>query len=519
MSIRTFAASALAVSLAYLLAVPAAANVWVFEPSISLDQRFDDNYRLETTAARNVSTTRVVGDLGLSRQSQTARFRGAIRVDGLLTQDEFEGELRDSNRILFLDSTFRDQLTTWGIDLSYKEDTPSRDISADLGNLGSSATDNGIVTQSSDVARERFVVSPNVVRELTRRASVDATLTYTRVGHEEPSAQDAIYERYLGLYGAQNREDFTNDDIVPEAPDGSPLPIDEVDNDTVGVFTPDDELDDYQEAKIDLGYRYKLSPISTFSLIGSQSYYVADVVPADPVAVPFGDLDRDGQNDIYRLPRGREAISSTSSFRLGYDRNLTPTLRVGVQGGLYYNTTDDSDTFRSSDREFYRAPLITDAESGNLREQSADEYADSLETSENGWLANVRVTRDAGVANYSLYFGVDVQPSSIGSQVEAQELIGDYRRKLGPLLDFSFRARAYEPDRLGANPDDKFARRFLSLEPKIVWRFTRAWTASAAYRYRRQKSRTDPESGESNALLFSITYTPPSAIRDAANSL
>ena len=335
--------------------------------------------------------------------------------------------------------------------------------------------------------------------------------------------REALYTRYLSLYNAQaarlNDDDPSNDPPpdrrLPTAADGGPLPIGEVDNDTVGVFTPDGELDDYQEARLDLGYRYKLSPISTFSAIASQSYYVADLVPDRAINVPFDQLVREGQLDIYRDPRGRDSVSTTTSFRLGYERKLTPTFTAGVQAGLYYNVTDDSDTFRPEDRENY-VPQQGVAPDGQVRFLTAEEYAETLETEEDGWLANVTLSRDTSVSRYSLRFGVDVQPSSIGSQVEAQELVADYRRALGPLLDVSVRARAYEPDRLGANPEDEFARRFISFEPRLVWRFTRAWTTSVAYRYRRQKSRALTEPGESNALLFSLTYTPPSAVRDAA---
>jgi hypothetical protein len=40
----------------------------------------------------------------------------------------------------------------------------------------------------------------------------------------------------------------------------------------------------------------------------------------------------------------------------------------------------------------------------------------------------------------------------------------------------------------------------------------------AAYRYRRQKAQIDPVSAESNAILLSLKYTPPSEIRDAAQA-
>ena len=95
-------------------------------------------------------------------------------------------------------------------------------------------------------------------------------------------------------------------------------------------------------------------------------------------------------------------------------------------------------------------------------------------------------------------------------------MIADYQRELGKLTLFNFRLRAFEPDAISDTTDaDAFARRFLSIEPKIVWNFRREWSAAASYRYRRQKSQVDTQSGDSNALLFSIKYTRPSAIADA----
>ena len=503
---------------AALFAMPATADVWVFEPSISLDQRFDDNYRLVPGADEEASATRLVGNLGLSRESRTASITGGVRVDGLLTQGDYEGEELDSNQILFLETSFGDVRTKWGVDVDFKQDTPSRDISADLSDDESEASDAGVVNQTYNLARREFVIAPSVTRELTRRASITAGFKYTGVSHGLPAPEDAIYTRYIGLYTAQNEPGFANDDIVPESDDGSPLPIGQVDNDTVGVFTPDAELDDYQEAELDFAYRYSLSPISLVSATVRYSRFQADAVPDSSINVPFEELVRDGQTDIYRDPRGRDSISTTTSFRLGYQRGLTPTLTGEVEAGIYLNTKDDTDRFRESDRDSY-IPVLVNFGTPEQRGLDADEYFATLESEQEGWLASVKLTKDAGLTRYTARFGVDVQPSSVGSQVEAQELTGDVFRKLGPLLDASLRVRLYEPDRLGATgPDNRFARRFLSVEPKVIWRFTRAWSASASYRYRRQKSRADILSGESNAILFSLTYTPPSAVRDAANA-
>jgi len=483
-------------------AASVAADVWVFEPSISLDQRFDDNYRLETELERQVSATRLVGDLGLSRESRTTAFRGGVRVDALLTAGEYEGDELDSNRVLFLDTTTGNERTKYGVDLNFKQDTPSRDISADLSSAAAEATDSGVVTQRSNVARRQFIVAPRITHALSRRVDLEAQLTFTAVDHDLPSPQDAIYTRYIGLYNAQNQPGASNPNLVPEAEDGAPLPIDEVSSETegVGIFTPDGELDDYRELKLALTWRYALTTISSVSAIAAVSRYEADL---EAETNDFNQLEREGELDIFRRPRGRLGLSTTQSFRLGYERELTETLKGGVQAGIYTNTSDDTDTYRPSDLQ--------------ENETFDPERLASLESEQDGWLANVTLTKDAGITRYSARFGVDVQPSSIGTQVETQELIVDVNRTLSPLLDVSFRARAYEPDRLGANPDDRFARRFLSLEPKIVYRFRRAWTAAASYRYRRQKSRVETASGASNALLFSLTYTPPSAIRDAAN--
>jgi len=118
------------------------------------------------------------------------------------------------------------------------------------------------------------------------------------------------------------------------------------------------------------------------------------------------------------------------------------------------------------------------------------------------------------VSSYSGKLGFDVFPSDAGSQVESFEAVGDYKRKLGPLLDFSVRLRAYEPDAINAQPGSDFSRRFFSFEPKLVWQLNRSWALASSYRYRRQKSEQRRGAGQSNALLFSIKYTPPSEIRD-----
>ena len=179
-----------------------------------------------------------------------------------------------------------------------------------------------------------------------------------------------------------------------------------------------------------------------------------------------------------------------------------------------------TDTSEFSDTSFFDGlPEALIEQDGPLEELFTELNAEQIEN--DGFLASTSLVYDAGATRYSARFAVDVLPSSVGSRVETNELTGQLDHKLSRRLDFSLRARAFEPDRLGATPDNDFARRFISFEPRIQWKYTRNWTVSAAYRYRRQRARSAPESAESNAVLFAIKYTPPSKIRDraAANGL
>ncbi len=474
----------------------AMANVWVFEPSISLDQRFDDNYFLEPSGDGNLSATRAVGELGLSRESAVTVIKGFVRVDGLLTTESNAGEEGlESNQLIAFDAKRRSARTRYGIFGSFKQDTPSRDIAADLSDPDNLSTDTGLnPSKSSNVARQEITLKPYFNYDLTRRLEFSSTATLTFVEHELPDTQDAIYQRYYSLLP---RDDSGN--II-----GTVLPYNEVTiADAGNVFSPDGELDDFKESEIEVGLRYKYNAISTITFTASFSEFNAQV-EIDPFAiVPFDDLIADSRElGIRRRPR-RDSLSTTTSFKLGYERFLTPTLRLGVSAGVYANASDTTDTLRAEDRPGEEIP--------------ADRLA-ALESDADGWLASFGLTRDAGLTRYVGKFSVDVQPSSSGAQVETQELTGDIFRILNPRLNFSLRTRAFQPDRLGANESDRFARRFISLEPKIEWKYARNWTVSAAYRYRRQKARVDPVPAESNAILLALKYTPPSKIRDAARA-
>ena len=470
------------------------ADVLVLEPSITLDQRFDDNFFLNPVSDTSLSATRLVGDLGLSRESEAFSIKGLARLDTLLTSDSDVGDTNlNSNRIAILEARKLNQRSRLGLRFDYTLDTPSRDIAVDISDTQSLAQESDLLvsqTLNSNVEREEFSLEPTLEYDITRRLQFDAGLTLTKVTHATPDARDAIFQRFLDTLPRDE-----NGDLEEE-----PLSFNEVTIDDVGVFSPNGELDDYNEIELLLGLRFKLSPRSTVFTTATVSRFASDITPVS--SVPFDLLQPDvNEPQIVRLPRF-ESVDITSRIVIGYERFLTETLQFAIDGGFYTSSSGFSNA------------TIPDEFTEDFGDLVAELSAPDTNT--NGQIASIGLVYDAGRTRYSAKFAIDIQPSSAGAQVETNELTGRLEHTLSPRLDFTFNARAFEPDRLGAREDDLFSRRFISAEPAIRWKYSRNWTVSAAYRYRRQKARVDPESADSNALLFAIKYTHPSEVRDRA---
>jgi len=470
-----------------LVAAAVQADVWVWDPSASLDQRFDNNYTIDPDNPTAVSATRLVGSLGVSRESEIGAITGFVRADALLTLgDDGSGGAGDelnSNQIIFFDVTRQRARSSFGVNLNYKRDTPNRDISADLTDPSVTAADTGAaITQSENVARSRVILNPSYTYNISRRSTIETQLNFTSVRHSLPSVTEALRSQFnLANPGAEVPDDLSID--------------------AFGPFTVADELDDFDEQSLTLNYNYKLSPISSYSLFFSHSRFTTETEADASVIFPFEDKIPDsGERQILRNPK-RTSTSNTTTFRVGWNKALTQTLSLGVQAGVFQTSFDESDLFRETDQ----SSLSPDDRQARL---------DSVVGTEQGFVGSITATKNQGISRYTGRLAFDVLPSNVGSQVESFEATGDYFREIGPLLGFSFRVRAFEPDAINATSDDEFARRFLSLEPKLIWRFTRTWTAAGSYRYRRQKHQVNPNSGDSHALLFSIKYSPPLEIRD-----
>ena len=205
-------------------------------------------------------------------------------------------------------------------------------------------------------------------------------------------------------------------------------------------------------------------------------------------------------------------------------RRLTPVDRIkGIVQYSQYDTDDDSAEFTTSafrlgyERSFSET-LNVDADIG----VRSTEYTDNGEsfTSE-GSQMSLSATKTFGLTRYRLRASRELYPSSLGQVLQADEVVANVTRNITELMDFSLRSRAYENTLLSESEETNASidnnRRFLSIEPKLTWRFARGWSAAASYRYRREKVANDPTPAESNSVVFSIKYTRLSPLANNDN--
>lgn len=483
-----------------LVAGAVQADVWVFDPAIGFDQRFDDNFTIDETNPTQVFASRLVGSIGISREDEVNAFTGFLRADALLTLGDDgsggEGGELNSNQIGFVEYTRKQARSRFGIRLNARRDTPSRDISSDITDLSQTASDTGLtVTQTENVVRQRVELTPKFSYDLSRRSVIDFELSLVDVTHTTPDPDDAIRTQFaLVNPDVSIPDDLSIEDILDQdLTDDIPGPAD--------PFQVLDELDDFDEQTFSFGYRYKLTSISNFTASASFSRFSTETEPDPGVITPFEDLIPDPDNVLILRAPLRNATANTTRLTVGWDTFFTPQTSFGVKLGV-------------SNVDFDRSELFTESDITGLNPDDVAEAIEANVGNQLGFLGSVTAAHSTLLSRYSGTIAFDVLPSNVGSPVESLNITGDYSRIITPLLDFALGIRFFEPDAINADSDDEFSRRFFSFEPRAVWRFTRSWTAAAAYRLRLQSGQLDTGTGTSNALLFTIKYSPPLKIRD-----
>ena len=249
-------------------------------------------------------------------------MRGLLQGDGVLTiSDAREDEEIESNQSAAFDAIFKGQRYRYGSGFKFTQDKPTQEISADLNSgdvIGIDTGENADTQKNID--RQRIEVTPNITFELSRRSSLDARLSYTDVEHGLTDPQDALVDRYVTFLQSTNRPPGFDPNI----------PLDQLTFDDVPTpFTYGGELDDFREARFDLGWRYALSPISTLLLNAGYIDYRADTEADAGVIFAFEDKEEDPDERLVLRDPKRESLSGTTRLTVGYQRDISPTVDVG----------------------------------------------------------------------------------------------------------------------------------------------------------------------------------------------
>ncbi len=96
-------------SISALFSNSAIAAVWLFDPKISLQQGYDDNFRLSTNSSQEdeVWTSELSGELALRGKSERLDVEALLRLDAVKYSGD-DDDLRDrNNQLIGLSSRYK----------------------------------------------------------------------------------------------------------------------------------------------------------------------------------------------------------------------------------------------------------------------------------------------------------------------------------------------------------------------------------------------------------------------------
>lgn len=186
----------------FLFSNTASAELWKFQPDITLEERYDDNLRLTTSPHDSVLVSRLRGVLAFSRLTETGGVIGRIRAVANHYSGDDQIENNTTNILFTLNANQKSELAEWGAGLFYKKDTTIKSIDTSLDiNPDSPAeeppvlddgTDLGLV--EVDIRRNTLRVDPYWKLQLSERSSVNAFYRLTDVTFDNNVANSGLYD-------------------------------------------------------------------------------------------------------------------------------------------------------------------------------------------------------------------------------------------------------------------------------------------------------------------------------------
>jgi hypothetical protein len=381
------------------------AAVWLFDPTISLGQAYDDNFRLTSNSSQEdeVGTTNLSGELAIKGKSERLDVKTLLRLDAI----NYSGDNSDlddkNNQSLRLTSAYKaTERNGFSLKGDFFRDTivrTTRSIFDPLPDDGISFDpdqDVDVNLVRDDARRERFKISPGWSYRLNESTSLGLQYTYFDLS-------------------------FSGDDNA--------------------------NLVESETQRISANISRRMTEKDKVRVSISESYFRPDDVGADR------DVD-------------------TIEARLGWIHKFTESFEMDFVLGI-----------RDSD------------------------FENSQKSSDSGFVGEIGATKRTGLTTYRVNIQRRENPSSSGNQVEVDEINVNIRRKITEKLTFSFDGRFFDTETTNSTNSNS-NREYISLEPRLSWRFLPSWKIGAGYKYS-EEDLDDGGSGDSNAAFIKISWSPP----------
>lgn len=342
------------ICLAAFLSNSASAAVWLFDPTVTLSQEYDDNYRLSTISSNEdeVSTTKLSGELALKGKSERFDLKALLGLDAINYSGDDDNLDDKSNQSVRLTSSYRTtERSKFSLKGNYFRDTIVRTtqslflpVDDDIPFDPDQDVDVNLVRD--DVRRTRFRISPGWNYRLSESTSLGLGYTYNELSLSGEDSNSGLVESDSQKIEANIKMQVTEKDMVTGRISES-------------YFRPDNDRD-VDTLEVTLGWVHKFSESfeMDFKVGGRDSDFDNAQKSSDSGFVGnIGATKRTGRT-TYRVNIERRENPSSSGNQVEVDeikvdiqRALTEKLTFSF-GGRFFDTETTDDSNSNSNREY-----------------------------------------------------------------------------------------------------------------------------------------------------------------------
>jgi hypothetical protein len=350
------------------------AQAWQLEPSATVEQSYNDNFRLTTESEDKVFTTRLAGGLGLKRITETIEIEGLVRADFAKLSGDTEnlGDDTDNSQVLGLKSLRKFERTKFGLNFLFLRDTVLRSVNVveDPRNVTiepDPTVDNGVVPEN--VRRYRTQIQPNFNYQLTERSSMGLDYSFNDGNYEDSERTGLTDYRTHALTG-RFRTQATEKDTLLALVTGSRFDSDSGNTtDTVQLQVGlDHDFDETTNVGFTFGGRH--TEFNTSTEDDSSDGFVARLS-----ARKLGGLTRFSFRLEHRLsPSGIGDEVETDEFNFNITRRLSPLLLFSLRSRGFENESIRTQTSSANLRRFFVQPRLSWQITQNLYFETSYQY-------------------------------------------------------------------------------------------------------------------------------------------------